>query len=179
MRWFFSLLLITAALVADVKQQMYESYQRGEYEAACNTGVKGLSNYRNEEAFLSLYGFACLNADYVDRLAIPMILLGKTAESRKNAAYFSAILMQKQLLINALADDVPLNGLRFPTTDFLLSRVFALFVESEMKKSPVLLQDPEEKRRSYKLYLQKSSMRKTLVIEEIYDKILQKRHIYR
>ena len=83
---------------ADIKSSLYHLYQDKQYEEACKEGLKVFQEYRKDEEFVSLYAFSCLNADYINRLLIPMSILKLTSESRENSAYFATITMQKKLL---------------------------------------------------------------------------------
>lgn len=93
-------LLITASLYADIKQEMLELYQKKEYENVCELGFKNFIAYSKDEEYVSLYSFACLNVDYIDRLSVPITTLKFSQEARSNAAYFSIILMQKKTFIS-------------------------------------------------------------------------------
>ncbi len=176
----FSLLCIYT-LQASVQSRIYDLYQNGDYLRACNEGVKELAANKKDEKFISLYAFACLKADKIDRLALPIIMLKHSRSARKNAAYFSVMLMQKNLLIQALENRTPISGLVLPGTDYVLSKVFDLAGRSEQlgKKNPLTLTDSENPRRSYRLSLRYRSGIPVIIIEEYYDTIMTKRHIYR
>ena len=98
---------------------------------ACDEGISKLSRNKNDEKFVSLYAFACLQADNIDRLALPIIMLKNSRDARKNAAYFSTILLQKNLLIDALENNQDISGLNLPSTDYVLSKVFSLFAAQQ------------------------------------------------
>ena len=174
------LILLTTNIYASIKEEMFTLYQDKQFKKACQVGFKYFSRYKKDEAFVSLYGFSCLKADYIDRLAIPITSLKFSKEARANAAYFSVILMQKKLLYHALLDNYPLKGLKFPTTDYVLSKVFDFYskVQSKEKKSLYTFYDSKNKKKSYKLYtIQERGVFK-VVIEEFYDTMMIKRHIY-
>jgi len=76
--------------------------------------------------------------------------------ARANSAYFAVILMQKKLLYHSLLDGYELHD----------KRAFYIF------------QDPKDKKLTYKLYLAKDYKITKMVIEEFYDTMLIKRHIY-
>lgn len=175
-------LLFTTALVlnADAKMETYKLYQSAKYEEACQSGEKILDQYKKDEEFVSLYAFACLNADYLDKLTIPISTLKNSAESRANAAYFAVILMQKKLLIHALTDQYDLKPIKLPTTDYVLSTVFDLYTKDGAPKNQRRYNyvDPQDANKSYRLFVTKSGPAPKMVIEEYYDKIMTKRHIY-
>jgi len=172
---FFSLLLH-----ADVKVDTYKLYQDGKYEEACQMGQKILEQYKNDEEFVSLYAFSCLNADYLDSLSVPITLLKNSPEARANAAYFSVILMQTKLLMHALTDQYDLKPIKLPTTDYVLSTVFDLYAKDKGTKERrrYNYRDPVDAKKSYRLFVTKSGSSPKMIIEEYYDNIMTKRHIY-
>lgn len=173
-------ILITINLYASVKEDMFNLYQNKEYKRACNIGFDNFGTYADDESFLSLYSFACLKADFIDRLSAPVIKLKFSPEARSNAAYFSIILMQKKLLYYSLVDGYDLSALNMPTTEYVLSKVFDAYAKLGKHKTKdfYIFQDKDDKKLSYKLYLQKAPRIDKMVIEEIYDTITTKRHIY-
>ncbi|WP_345973102.1 hypothetical protein [Sulfurimonas diazotrophicus] len=175
------LALVTTLLSASSSGSLYTLYQNGQYLRACNQGAKMLHRHEQDERFVSLYAFSCLEADRIDRLALPAVILNHSEEARRNATYFAAILLQRNLLINALENQTPLTGLKLPTSDHLLSRVFDLYSANHYVKSgdSYVLTDPQTPRRSYKLFLRHSGQSLQLGITEYYDTILTKQHIYR
>ncbi|MBA1438049.1 MAG: hypothetical protein FAF05_03510 [Epsilonproteobacteria bacterium] len=172
--------LLTFNLYGGVKQNIFNLYQNKKYEDACNTGFNAFSRYKKDEEFLSLYAFSCLKADYIDRLSLPIAMLKFSPESRANSAYFSVIFMQKKLLYHALLDRYDLPEFHLPTTDYVLSKVFDLYAKlgKHDRKSVYTFEDPQNKKISYKLYLKKDYKIAKMVIEEYYDTLLIKRHVY-
>ena len=173
-------IFITLNLYADVKQDMFNLYQNKKYENVCAIGFDNFNNYKHDEEFLSLYAFSCLYSDYIDRLSIPIALLKFAPESRANSAYFSVILMQKKLLYHALVDNYNLASLELPTTEYVLSKVFDLYANlgEHAPRAFYLFEDKNDKKLSYKLYLTKDDKLSKIVIEEFYDTINIKRHVY-
>lgn len=173
-------LLITVTLYADIKDEMLNLYQNKKYEQVCKIGFNNFAKYRNDENYISLYAFSCLNADYIDRLSIPIVMLKYSKESRENSAYFSVILMQKKLLYHALVDDYDLSSVKLPSTEFILSKVFDLYakLEKHEAKSFYLLNDEDDNKKTYKLYLEKEDKINKIIIEEYYNSVLLSRHIY-
>ena len=174
------LLLLTLSLHADIKQKMFNLYQNSKYEEVCTIGFNNFNRHKKDEEFISLYAFACLNSDYIDRLATPVAMLKFSKEARSNSAYFSVILMQKKLLYHALVDNYDLSQLDLPTTDYVLSRVFELYskIGKHEPRAFYLFEDPINAKLKYKLYLVKESNLSKMVIEEYYDTITIKRHVY-
>jgi hypothetical protein len=174
------ILLLIANLYADVKEDMFSLYQNQKYEKVCTIGFNNFSKYKRDEEFVSLYAFSCLKSDYIDRLAVPTAVLKYTEEARANSAYFSVIFMQKKLLYHSLLDGYELSKLKLPTTDYVLSKVFDLYSKlgKHEKRAFYLFEDPNDKKLTYKLYLEKDYKIPKMVIEEFYDTMLLKRHIY-
>ncbi|WP_345977446.1 hypothetical protein [Sulfurimonas sp. HSL3-7] len=167
-------------LQADTKLETYKLYQDAKYEEACQKGEGILEEYKDDEEFISLYAFACLNADHLDKLSMPITALKKSKEARANAAYFSVILMQKKLLMYSLSDRYDLKPVKLPTTDYVLSTVFDLYAKDTSPKDRrrYNYRDPNDAKKSYRLFVTKSAPSPKMVIEEYYDKIMTQRHIY-
>lgn len=176
-RLLFLLISGTLILFASDSSRLYSLYQNGHYLQACNEGIKKLSRHQTDEKYVSLYAFSCLQADKIDRLALPIIMLKQSQEARKNAAFFSTILLQKNLLISALETGRSLESLNLPTTGYILSSVFDLFSKGyyTFKQHVYLLTDPQNPRQTYRMYHNDSG----LFIEEYYDTIMTKQHKYR
>jgi hypothetical protein len=173
-------ILIVFNLYADAKDKMFNLYENKNYKSACNVGFANLKSYNEDEHFLSLYAFSCLKADFIDRLSTPAVKLKFSPEARLNGAYFSIILMQKKLLYHSLVDGYDLSAFNMPSTDYVLSKVFDAYSKLGKHKAKefYIFQDKDDKKLSYKLYLQKAPRIDKMVIEEIYDTITTKRHIY-
>ena len=88
--------------------------------------------------------------------------------------------MQKKLLYYALIDNYELSKFRFPTTDYVLSKVFDLYsrLPLHQRKKFYILKDTQDPKLIYKLYIMKQQNINKMVIEEYYDTIKIKRHIY-
>jgi len=174
------ILLINLYLFAEIKQDMFNLYQNEKYEEVCGIGFDNFKKHKRDEEFISLYAFSCLNSDYIDRLAIPIALLKQTRESRANSAYFSVILMQKKLLYHALIDNYDLSSLNLPTTDYVLSKIFDFYSKLGVHEPRAfyLFEDKNDEKLTYKLYLDRDSKLNKIVIEEFYDTITIKRHVY-
>lgn len=180
MKVLLSLAIIAVSLFADAKQELFRLYQSRQYKSACHYGMREFHANRKDEAFVSLYAFSCLESDYIDRLAVPASILKYSKDARANAAYFSVIFMQKKMLYHALIDDYDISGLKLPSTDHILSKVFDLYASdtNKHKRDIYLYQDPDSPSITYKLYISQKSRVKKMVIEQYYDTMLEKRHIY-
>lgn len=174
------MLLFTVPLLnASVSNQMLQLYQKGSYIEACTLGSQNLKQIQQNEAQLSLYAFACLNADQIDNLNTPIKILNQTSESRANASYFSLLVLQKKLLIQSLYDNYPLKSLKLPTSPNLLSKVFDFYCQNQQAASTFKeYTDKINPRQTYSLYTIQVGANKTFAIDEYYDKILTKHHVY-
>ncbi len=179
-KFIFIFLFINISLFANPKAELYKLYQNKEYKTACNFGMNNFSQFKKDEAFISLYAFSCLEADYIDRLAVPISALKYTKDARSNAAYFSIILMQKKLLYHALIDNYDISVLNLPTTEHVLSKVFDFYSHDTKNrdKNVFIYTDKIDKNITYKLYIETHPRIKKIVIEVFHDKILYKRHLY-
>ncbi|MDP2076504.1 MAG: hypothetical protein Q8N01_10905 [Sulfuricurvum sp.] len=178
-KFFFTAVLIVSSLHGDISKQMLQLYQKGAYAQACAVGIQNFKLIQPNEAYTSLYAFSCLNADLIDRLNTPLKTLNQSPEARANASYFSLLIMQKRLLIQALYDGYPLKQLKLPISSHLLSRIFDLYCKNPQPSNTVKeYTDANNPRQSYKLYTIQVDMIKTFAIDEYYDKILTKHHIY-
>jgi len=176
----FLIFALSLSLYADIKQNMFNLYQNKKYEDVCNMGFNNFKDHKRDEEFVSLYALSCLKSDYIDRLAVPTALLKSSREARANSAYFSVILMQKKLLYHALVDNYDLSSFRLPTTDYVLSKVFDLYSKlgKHQPRAFYLFEDPDDPKLTYKLYLTRDYKLDKIVIEEFYDTITIKRHVY-
>lgn len=164
----------------DIKKNMLNLYENKKFKEVCSIGFNNFNSNVNDEEYISLYAFACLNVDYIDRLPIAITALRSSKEARSNASYFSIIYMQKKLLYHALLDSYDLKSLNLPTTSYILSRVFDLYVKlgNHAQQQSYLLKDENDSRISYKLYTIKDKYLDKIVIEELYDSLTIAQHIY-
>lgn len=172
-------LLLFITLYADTKNMILDLYKNERYAAACNLGFDNFQKYKHDEQFLSLYGFACLKSDYIDRLALPAVMLKFSKEARANAAYFSTILMQKKLLYYSMVDGYKLQKFTLPTTDHILSKVFDLYTgASHLQQNSYSFKDMQNQNIEYKLHLLKDTNLDKVVIEVYENNHFLSKHIY-
>ena len=177
------LLLLIAGLLnlsASDLDRLYRLYSQKQYAKACQLGLRIFNQHKKNSKFLMLYGFSCLNADYIDRLAVPMTGLRRTKTERANASYFATILLQKKLLYHAILDGVDISDLKLPKTDYILSKVFDMFTKNEYKKADgrYLFKSKENPDLSYVLYAVYGKGAPKMVIEERLDGEIIKTHRY-
>ena len=146
-------------------ETLIQYYKEKNYYDVCQGGLKLFKKIQKDENLLSMYAFSCLYVDKIDRLYLPSMVLGKTAESRHNRAYFSLIIAQKNILVSALVDGEDYEGLNVPNTDYILSRVFNLYFQKKYKKvdNRYIMQDDRGK---YTLYTKKGKRNTWVIIEE-------------
>ncbi|MDD5716297.1 MAG: hypothetical protein PHW64_00710 [Sulfuricurvum sp.] len=179
MKYFLILPLFFSVIYGDINQKLFTLYQKGLYPQACDYGYRFFEMQKQDERFISLIGFSCLKSDQIDRLAAVASLLNQSPDARANAAYFTLLIMQKKLLMSALYDGKPIYNLKFPTSSHLLSKVFALYIHNPQNENSIkVYQDPANARQSYKLYTIEINGRKTIAVDEYYDKILTLHHVY-
>lgn len=180
MKLFLSFILLYSFAFSDDKARLFKLYNKGNYEAVCEKGFKLFRKNRYDEAFISLYAYGCLNSDSLDRLATPIVMLKYSKDARANAAYFAAILMKKKLLYHALLDNYDLSGVKLPSSSYILSKVFDIFVHNKTKPLDDIytLKDKKNENITYHLYLDKSERVPKMIIEEYKNNILIKRHTY-
>ena len=180
MKFILFIMMTTPFLFSSNLSSLYKLYEKQAYEKACNYGLKYLYKNHNlsNEKYLTLYGLACLETDKIDRIAVPMVHLKSTKDARANASYFGTILLQKQLLLQALVDKKELYDLHLPKTNFVLSKIFYLFMQKkyELKDEVYKFQDAQKENIRYQLYLQKSKKNRKNMIIDVYkeDKFIQR-----
>ncbi len=178
-KMFFTAIFLVISLHADVSHQMLQLYQKGSYTQACALGMQNFKLIQPNEAATSLYAFSCLNADQIDRLNSPVKTLNQSSEARANASYFSLLILQKRLLIQSLYDSYPLKQLKLPVSSHLLSRIFDYYCKNPQTSNTIKeYTGTSNQRESYKLYTIQVDNIKTFAIDEYYDKILVKHHVY-
>ncbi|RUM73234.1 MAG: hypothetical protein DSZ11_06320 [Sulfurovum sp.] len=163
---FFSSLLLCSNL-----SEIYKLYEKQEYEKGCDYGAKYYSKNIDNENYLTFYGLSCLETNSLNRVAQPMVKIGSSKELRETASYFATIVLQKQLLKQFLLDGKKLSNLKLPKTDFVLSRIFNLFVKEAytLKEDTYLLQDSNKKDIRYEVYIKKSKKNIHYMIIDIYQ----------
>ena len=159
---------------------LYKMYEKQSYNKACDYGYKYFTKHKKDEKFLTLYGLSCVETNHLSRVAVPMSLLHTSDDARANASYFGTILLQKSLLIQALMDEKKIDDLHLPTTNFVLSKVFKLFVEKKytQKKKQYRFTDELKDEISYRLYITSEKKRNYMVLDVYKDEKFTKRYRY-
>jgi len=182
MKLILFIMMTTSFLFSSNLSTLYKIYEKQEYKKACNYATKYFYKKanKNSEKYLTLYGLSCLETDKIDRIAIPMIRLNGTKDARANASYFSTILLQKQLLLQSLIDKKSIVDLHLPQTNFVLSKIFSLYINEKfiLKDNVYKFQDDKKENIRYQLYIEEAKKNKKYMIIDIYkdDKFI---HRYR
>jgi hypothetical protein len=168
MRAFILVGLLSVMVHASNLSTLYKFYEKQEYDKGCDYAKKNYKKNMDDEKYLIFYGLSCLETDNIDRITTPMLRLNKSKEGRENASYFSTILLQKQLLKQAVMDEKYLGDLTLPQTNFVLSRIFNMFVKKqfELKESVYFFKDKDKK---YQLYKYQLYIDKKYLIIDIYQ----------
>jgi hypothetical protein len=174
MRCLIYLTLLSSFLFSSNLSTLYRLYEKQEYDRGCDYGKKYLNKNRKSEKYLTLYGLTCLETNNIHRIITPITELKDTESSRENASYFATILLQKQLLKQALIDGKKLGDLNLPKTNFILSKIFKKFVneEYELKENIYKLEDGDK---MYRLYIEQ----KHLIIDIYKNGKFTKRYRYK
>jgi len=182
MKLILFIMMTTSFLFSSNLSSLYKLYEKQEYKKACNYAIKYFYKRanKNNEKYLTLYGLSCLETDKLDSIAVPMVRLNSSKDARANASYFSTILLQKQLLLQALIDEKSIVDLHLPKTSFVLSKVFSLYVNKKftLTNNIYILEDEKKENITYKLYIKDVKKSKKYMIIDIYkdDKFI---HRYR
>ena len=165
-------MMTTSFLFSSNLSSLYKQYENQEYQKACDYGRKYLFKNANidNEKYLTLYGLSCLETDKIERISIPMIHLKTTKNFRANASYFSTILLQKNLLFQALIDKKSIKDLHLPSTTFVLSKIFNLFIEEKfiLNNGVYKFEDNTKENVKYQLYIEETKKDKKYMIIDIY-----------
>jgi len=154
------ILLLSSSLFSSHLSKLYLFYEKQKYDKGCDYGLKYFRKNRNDEKYLTLYGLSCVETDNIDRISTVIPRLRKTEKSRENSSYFATILLQKQLLKQAILDEKYLSDLHLPQTNFIISKIFNMFVQKRfvLKNKIYKLEDREDKSIKYQLYIDKEHM---------------------
>jgi len=177
-------LISTTFLFSSNLSILYKLYEKQEYNKACNYAFKYYYKKQNKknETYLTFYGLSCLETNNLARIAIPMTALTKSEDARANASYFATILLQKQLLLQALIDEKPLGALLLPKTNFVLSKIFHLFIKEKyvLEKSVYHFIDEKDESLIYQLYMKKNRKKSQYMVIDIYkNEKFTKRYQYK
>ncbi len=125
MKYFLLFVLSLGSLFAEDKLDTFLSaYQDKNYHRACEIGRELFRDELHDENLLLAIGQSCAEDDYIDFNVAIQRRLGKSAESRRAAVYFSTLVLQKRLLSQFMFEDVDLSQYSLPKTEHILSILF-------------------------------------------------------
>lgn len=175
-------MLSSLSLFSSSLSTLYKLYEKQEYDKACDYAVKHFYKKRNQnsEEYLTLYGLACLETDKIHRIATPMLRLKSTKAARANATYFSTILLQQKLLFQALVDGVALKDLHLPKTNFIISKIFNLFIKGtyQERDNIYIFLDEQKTDMEYRLYIETNKEKRYMIIDIYKDDKFTHRYRY-
>ncbi len=180
MRIFLFITIFTSIIFSSNLSTLYKLYENQKYDKGCDYAFKYFNKNSNDEKFLTFYGLSCLETNNINRIAIPMVKLKSKKSSRENASYFGTILLQKQLLKQALLDNRELGNLKLPKTNFILSKIFNLFVQKKynLKDNIYIFKDSKNSDIKYQLYIQQTKIGNYMILDVYKNSKFIKRYRY-
>ena len=180
MRFFLLILSINIFVFGIDKIDVYNAYKQKDYNNACILGAKIYLNHKEDSDFLTVFADACLKIDKINRMAFPAMLLKRDKAARSNSVYFLTILYQKKLLYEALIDGFDISKYKFPTTNYILSKIFVKYSKKDYKKikNIYIFKDDINKNIKYELSLKKDGELYKMVLKTFLNNTLQKTRIY-
>jgi len=183
MRYIFIITMFYSTLFAGLQNDLKtinQMYEENNFKKACRFGANKIIGYKRSEKFISLYAFSCLKSDQIDKLASATALLKHSPQARANSVYFSTILLQKKLILHAMIDDFKIKQLQLPSTDYILSKVFDLFMKEQKNESSTLHEfiDSNNPTEKYRLFVKNENENKKVIIEHYLNNNLIKTHQY-
>ncbi|MRI58055.1 MAG: hypothetical protein C6H99_00945 [Epsilonproteobacteria bacterium] len=180
MRWMIFILLSTLLWAQSDIASMIKAYRQKQYAKVCHQGYRSFQKIKKSEDLLNMYAFSCLKSGYINRLAVPIIILNKTPYSRKNRVYFSTILLQKNILLSALADKERYSGISLPKTDHIISKLFEQLQKGAIKATGTNSYETTIDGKKYILKIEKNRYNYTdLIIYERSGEKLEKKYTFR
>ncbi len=138
MKWLLVFILyITSLLANDSLSVFLDAYKSDDAITACKIGRELYRSGLQDEKILIAIGQSCAKDDYINFIGVLQQRLGKSAESRRAAVYFSTLILQKRLLSQYMFEDVDFSAYILPRTEHVLSLAF----EAIRNKSYTLVSD--------------------------------------
>ncbi len=180
MKYLLIIVFFTVSLFSFQKADVYKAYKKHQYQRACYMSAKIYLQNKKDDNFLTVFANSCLQIDNINRMAFPAMLLIRNPVARSNAIYFLTILYQKKLLYKSLIDGFDISGFKFPTTNYILSKIFVKYCQKKYKKSgnTYIFKDDGDKNITYKLKLIKDKDIYKMVLDTYKNNILIKNRIY-
>jgi len=180
MKYIVLFLMFVSLSFAIQKGDVYKAYQNKDYKDACILAAKIYLSNRDDNDFLTVFADSCMKSDYINRMAFPAILLIRNPGARSNSIYFLTILYQKKLLYKSLVDGLDVSKYNFPTTNYILSKIFVKYAKKDYKKDgdTYIFKDDKDKDIVYKMKLIKSKGIYKIVLKTYRDDVLVKKRVY-
>jgi len=177
---FICLMLITTYSFSIQRSDVYKAYQNKHYKTACTLAAKIYLYHKKDNDFLTVFANSCLKADNINRMAFPAMLLIRDSGARSNSIYFLTILYQKKLLYKSLIDGFDVSKYNFPTTDYILSKIFVKYSKKDYKKlaNTYIFTDDKDKDVTYKMNVIKDKGVYKIVLKTFKKSVLVKKRVY-
>ena len=117
-------LSLTSLLAENKFDNFLSAYEDKNYHLACEIGRELFRDDLHDESLLIAIGQSCAEDDYIDFNVALQRRLGKSADSRRAAVYFSTLVLQKRLLSQFMYEGVDLSQYSLPKTEHILSIIF-------------------------------------------------------
>ena len=127
--------LCSVLLFGQTLPQIITAFKNREYKYVCEESLRNFQVIKKDENLISMYAYACLQSDMIDRVAVPLIYLKKSKRARKNRTYFSIVLMEKNLLVASLCDGMEYDKVQIPLADFYISKIVDLLGKRKFIKT--------------------------------------------
>ncbi len=132
----FLILFINVFANCYSQEMLWNFFNNQEYSKICSNEVwsKDYFEYNDDEEFVNMYAYSCMQTDMINRLTSPIVQLRKSKKSRANALYYATILYQKKILYHALIDGIEQIPTNLPNTDYILSKIYDKFSKKDFTK---------------------------------------------
>jgi len=180
MRFFLVIMMLWTFVFGVQVSDVYKAYKDKKYANACILGAKIYLYHKKDSDFLTMFANACLKVDNINRMAFPAMLLIGDKAARSNSIYFLTILYQKKLLYKSLIDGFDVSRYKFPTTNYILSKIFVKYAKKDYKKVKdiYIFSDDNNKSIKYEMSLIKDGEVFKIILKTFLNNTLQKTRIY-
>ncbi len=180
MKYIFLCLMIVTYSFSIQKSDIYKNYKNKNYKTACILAAKIYLYNKTDNDFLTVFANSCLKVDNINRMAFPAMLLMRNSGARSNSIYFLTILYQKKLLYKSLIDGFDVSKYNFPTTDYILSKIFVKYSKKDYQKlaNIYIFTDDKDKDITYKMNVIKDKGVYKIVLKTFKKNVLLKKRIY-
>ena len=175
-----SLLIITASLNANSYKDFSKYLENKDYRNACIKGKVIFENNEKDEELISLIGFACMKADYINTLGLLQSKQRTSTKGRQNAVVFSSLVLQKRLIYQFMYDNTNISTLALPISEHPISITFVAIRDNNFKiisDYPKTLEFTKDNK-LYKVYINpKDRGRITIEVKDSNNNIKKHRYL--